>query len=412
MQKRKRIRIFLSLLLFLGVLSNHLPETSTQYLYAQSELSEKELYSTTCALMDGYSGRILFGKKETTPRANASTTKILTCIIALEEAKPDDMVTASRRAVRQPKVRLGMKEGQKYKMKDLLYCLMLESYNDCAVAIAEKVGGSVEKFAEKMNQKAKEIGCKDSYFITPNGLDEKDKSDYHHTTARDLCKIMQYCVWESSQKDLFLKITQRKQYTFSDEQSNTYVLNNHNQLLNTMQGAISGKTGFTADAGYCYVMAYEREGKRFCVALLGCGWPNQKNYKWKDAKKIIDFAVETFKCCTLYSFPPQSGIKKYGSYHGQASWLKWKKPILLQPYIHPPEKIKRYMVKDTDRIHYRITSTKKEKEKGKEEIQIGRYQIFLGTECVENYEVYVNQTLKEWNLWDILRLVVGTFLLS
>ena len=122
---------------------------------ASEEPKENELYAKAAVLMDGDSGRILFSKNGSEALANASTTKILTCILALESGKTEEIVTASARAANAPKVHLGMQAGQQFYLKDLLYALMLESFNDCAVAIAEHVSGSTEAFAEKMNMKAK-----------------------------------------------------------------------------------------------------------------------------------------------------------------------------------------------------------------------------------------------------------------
>ena len=157
---------------------------------AEEPPKETELYAKSAVLMDADSGRILYEKNGHEAMANASTTKILTCILALENCDLDSKVTVSQNAASQPKVHLGMHEGQTFYLKDLLYGLMLESYNDCAVAIAEHIAGSTENFADMMNEKAKEIGCGDSYFITPNGLDKKDDVSFHHTTAADLAKIM------------------------------------------------------------------------------------------------------------------------------------------------------------------------------------------------------------------------------
>lgn len=152
------------------------------------------LYALSAVLMDGDSGRVLYEKEGETPRANASTTKVLTCILALENGKGDDYVQVSSNAAAQPDVRLGIQKGEQYYLEDLLYSLMLQSHNDAAVAIAEHIGGSVEGFAAMMNQKAKEIGCTDTHFVTPNGLDAKDDGGSHHTTARDLALIMRYAI--------------------------------------------------------------------------------------------------------------------------------------------------------------------------------------------------------------------------
>ena len=134
------------------------------------------LNSTSAVMIDGGSGRVLVGKNERKIMANASTTKILTCILAIENCDLSDIVVVSKYASTMPDVQLNIKEGQKFYLKDLLYSLMLESHNDVAVAIAEHVAGSVEKFSELMNEKAIELGCYDTNFVTPNGLDGENEN--------------------------------------------------------------------------------------------------------------------------------------------------------------------------------------------------------------------------------------------
>ena len=189
-----------------------------------------------------------------------------------------------------------MANGEQFYLRDLLYSLMLESHNDSAVAIAEQVGGTVEGFARMMNEKAEEIGCKDTYFITPNGLDASDENGKHSTTAEELAKIMRYCIKVSPQKELFLEITQAQNHTFTDvEGKRQFSCNNHNAFLGMMDGALSGKTGFTGDAGYCYVGALKQGERTFIVALLGCGWPNNKGYKWKDTKALMEYGLQKYE---------------------------------------------------------------------------------------------------------------------
>lgn len=253
------------------------------------------LYAQAAVLMDADSGRILFEKNGEEILANASTTKILTCIIALEEGNLDDVATASEHAAAQPKVHLGMRAGEQFVLRDLLYSLMLESHNDSAVAIAEHLAGTTEEFAEKMNQKAKEIGCENTYFITPNGLDAVDENGSHSTTASDLAKIMSYCITESEMKDMFITITGTPSYSFSNVGgTRNFSCSNHNSFLTMMEGAFSGKTGFTGKAGYCYVGALEQDGRTFVVALLACGWPNNKNYKWSDTRKLMEYGLKNY----------------------------------------------------------------------------------------------------------------------
>lgn len=174
----------------------------------KTEVKPSDLYAQSAVLMDADTGRILFAKKGQEALPMASTTKIMTCILALENGTLSDTVKISAEAARQPQVKLGAKEGQKFALEDLLYSLMLESHNDSAVAIAEHIGGSVQEFADMMNEKAEQIGCTDTYFITPNGLDAQDEQGIHHTTAEDLAKIMKYCIMDSGEKSEFLHITQ------------------------------------------------------------------------------------------------------------------------------------------------------------------------------------------------------------
>lgn len=260
------------------------------------------LYATSAVLMDGDSGRVLYEKKGQEFMANASTTKIMTCILALENANLEDTVTVSSYAASMPDVQLHIREGEKYRLGDLLYSLMLESHNDVAVAVAEHVAGSCEEFSKLMNQKAKEIGCKNTLFITPNGLDatildkEGGISDFHGTTAEDLAMIMRYCIQLSPMKDMFTQITSTVSHSFGDLDGNrSFVCSNHNSLFNIMEGVISGKTGFTSKAGYCYVGAVEQEGKTYIVVLLACGWPGNKNYKWRDCETLIGYGVSEYE---------------------------------------------------------------------------------------------------------------------
>lgn len=273
----------------------------------------KQLYAQSAVLMDADSGRILYEKKGSTILPMASTTKIMTCIITLENGNLENQVEVSDYAASMPKVKLYMKKGETYRLKDLLYSLMLESHNDTAVAIAEHIAGSVEGFADLMNQKAVELGCKNTYFITPNGLDAQKeitaedgstKTVIHSTTAEDLARIMSYCIKKSPKKEEFLEITRTPSHTFTNSDgTRSFTCNNHNAFLSMMDGALSGKTGFTGKAGYCYVGALERDGKTFVVALLACGWPNNKTYKWKDTRSLMEYGLSNYESANLAALP-------------------------------------------------------------------------------------------------------------
>lgn len=285
----------------------------------ETTLEEDELYAQAAVLMDAATGRILFGKNEEQIMANASTTKIMTCILALEYGNLQDYVKVSSYAAGMPRVHLGMREGQYFKLEDLLYSLMLESHNDSAVAIAEHIAGSTEKFTVLMNQKARDIGCFNTFFITPNGLDAviKDSGEFHSTTARDLALIMSYCIGRSDKKEEFLKITRTGSHQFGSYKekegemvsgSGQYSCHNHNAFLSMMEGALSGKTGFTGKAGYCYVGALERDGRTFAIALLACSWPNNKTYKWKDSRQLFEYGINNYRYQKVYRPVPTEKI--------------------------------------------------------------------------------------------------------
>ncbi len=276
---------------------------------AETDKKQVRLYAQSAVLMDGDNGRILYEKEGDVFRSMASTTKIMTCILALEKGKPSEICTVSETAAAQPKVHLGAGKGTRFYLKDLLYSLMLESHNDSAVMIAEQIGGSVEGFADMMNEKARELGCKNTCFLTPNGLDRtyrtpEGKEYVHGTTAEDLAAVMRYCIKESPRRKEFLEITRTSGYAFTDvEGKHSFSCVNHNALLSMMEGLLTGKTGFTDKAGYSYVAALEDEGRTYILVLLGSGWPPHKTYKWADARALFDYGKENYHFQEVYREP-------------------------------------------------------------------------------------------------------------
>ena len=250
------------------------------------------LYASGACLMDAESGRILYGKEEQTPLPMASTTKIMTCLLALEQSSPSEEVSFSSRAVSMPKVHLGAAKGTSFSLNDLLYSLMLESHNDSAVAIAEHIGGSVEGFADKMNQKAAELGLTATHFVTPNGLD----ADGHQSTPSDMCRLASY----ACQNKDFLKIIQTPSKTISDNKGHSYSLTNHDAFLSSYSGALGIKTGFTGKAGYCFVGAAKRENLTLTSCVLASGWPPDKSRKWADTKALMDYGFTHFKKQSIF----------------------------------------------------------------------------------------------------------------
>lgn len=353
--------------------------------------SPGSLYALSAVLMDGESGRILYEKDGETPRPNASTTKVMTCILALENGAGDDYVMVSDKAAAQPDVQLGMREGEQYYLEDLLYSLMLMSHNDTAVAIAEHIGGSTEGFARMMNEKAKEIGCTDTYFITPNGLDAEDGKGVHHTTARDLALIMRYAI----RSETFLKITQTREYSFTDlNEKREFSVHNTNALLTMTDGVLSGKTGFTGDAGYCYVCACEKDEKTFVVSLLGCGWPNNKGYKWKDSVKLLDYGEDNFdyekfwKELKFPEVPVKDGVEKNSTFGDTAV-------VSGIPSVSEKEKNKKILMKKGEKISCRLEMPEKLQAPVKKGNRIGTLIYSLGEEELASYPVLADRNVEK-----------------
>ncbi len=251
--------------------------------------SEKEpnVNALSAVLIDADTGRVLWGKNENEPMAMASTTKIMTAIVTLENADINEKVTVSENAARAPKVKMNLQAGEELTLEQLLYALLMQSSNDAAVAIAENVGGSVEEFCEMMNRKAVELGCRDTEFVTPNGLDKGN----HHSTAYDMAIIGAYAI----KNDEFIRISNTQNVSFASNKK-SYSIVNKNQLLNSYEGAIGIKTGFTGKAGHCFVGAAKRGNVTLVSVVLASGWGSAgKARKWSDTKEILNYGFDNYK---------------------------------------------------------------------------------------------------------------------
>lgn len=255
------------------------------------EIELPNIVSEYAILMDGKTGRVLYGKNENQEASMASTTKIMTLIIALENADKEDIVVVGKNATRAPKVKMNLKEGEEIRLLDLMYALMLESSNDAAVAIAEHVGGDVETFCNMMTEKAKDIGAVNTSFKTPNGLD----AEGHYSTAYDMALITRYAL----QNEEFINITNTPAADFRSS-TTSYHFDNKNRLLTTYEGANGVKTGFTNKAGQCFVGSAKRDDMQLISVVLASGWNDSgKEQKWTDTKRLLDFGFENYKYETI-----------------------------------------------------------------------------------------------------------------
>lgn len=369
------------------------------------ESKELQLYAKSAVLMDAESGRVLYEKDSNTHMPNASTTKIMTCILAIENGNLEDEVSVSSYAASMPKVRLGMTTEDKFYLKDLLYSLMLESHNDSAVAVAEHIGGSVEGFADMMNAKAKELGCKDTYFITPNGLDAQDEKGVHGTTAADLAHIMSYCI----KNETFLEITRMPSYSFTNiAGTKAYSCNNHNAFLQMMDGALSGKTGFTGNAGYCYVGALKRDDRTFIVALLACGWPNNKTYKWSDTKQLMNYGLENYNYEDVFEYEKElpnlevkDAVPQNGGLYEMVSVPLKIEPVSLSILKQSSEQV---------HVVYDIPKTIEAPVKAGE--KIGTVTYYLGEKKIGEFPIVMEGSAEKQNLSWYVNYLLERFLME
>ena len=288
------------------------------------------LYAKSALLMDGTSQRILLEKDAQTELPMASTTKIMTCLYALEHGNLNDIVTFSERAAAAPKVHLGAKAGSQFLLSDLLYAMMLESYNDAAVAVAEHIGGSVEAFCAAMTEEARDFGCYQTSFETPNGLD----SENHYTTRHDLAII----TCRALSNDNFRRIIREPSYTIKEMTGGTaYVLNNKDAFLTSYPGAIGVKTGFTGDAGYCFVGAVESGDRLLISVVLGSGWPPDRSRKWQDTRKLMNYGMEQYENITLS--PGEDLPGQLSVLHGQAQICDINIPEDVTLLLRPDEAV-------------------------------------------------------------------------
>ena len=359
----------------------------------QAEGTPENLYARSAVLMDADTGRILFGKNDNEVMPMASTTKIMTLLVTLEHADLDEIVEVSARAASMPDVQLHIREGERYRLQDLCYSLMLESHNDSAVAIAEHVGGTVEGFAAMMNQKAKHLGCYHTYFITPNGLDAEDEHGKHSTTARDLARIMRCCI----KNETFISITREPSWTFTDMDGNrSFTVQNKNAFLQMMEGALTGKTGFTNEAGYCYVGALERGEKRLITVVLACGWPNHKTWKWMDTKALMNYGLEDYHKETVGS--DRMALEPVSVMDGQ----KEKVEILTDAALED------FLLKEDDEFTMEVLVPDILKAPVQAGELVGSVAYYINGQIVDLFPVYTASEVKkidlEWRLRQVIDL--------
>ena len=253
---------------------------------AEQKLSPPSVSAESAVLIEAESGNVVYSKNMHTILPMASTTKVMTALVALELASPDTLITVDAGAVGVEGSSVYLTEGEVLTLEELLYALMLESANDAAAAIAIGLSGSVEEFAAQMNRKSAEMGLQTTHFVNPHGLDDED----HYTSAFELALIAR----EALQNPLFATIVSTRKTTIPHAGiDGNRLLVNHNKLLRIYEGCIGVKTGFTKRSGRCLVAAAERDGVRLISVTLNA--PDD----WNDHSALFDYGFSKYESVTL-----------------------------------------------------------------------------------------------------------------
>ena len=236
--------------------------------------------ASSACVMDKDSGRVLYAKNEDYKLPMASTTKIITAIVAIENANLDNVITITKDCVGIEGSSVYLKEGERWTIRDLLYGLMLRSGNDCAVALAKAISGNIEQFVSLMNSFVKSLGCTNTNLTNPHGL----HNDNHYSTAYDLAKICCYAL----QNNIFSQIVSSKKYSTKID-GVTKVFVNKNKLLYSWENCDGIKTGYTKKAGRCFVGSATENDRQFVCVVLNDG------PMFEDCRKLISSCLAKYK---------------------------------------------------------------------------------------------------------------------
>ncbi len=332
-----------------------------------------QINGSSSVLIEAQSGRILYSNNPNKKLPIASTTKIMTALIALEHGRLDEKVKIKGNSVGIEGSSIYLFNGEEISLRDLVYGLMLRSGNDAAVAIANHISGSVEEFAKLMNEKALEIGAKNTNFTNPHGLHD----DNHYSTAYDLAIITR----EAMKNEEFKKISKSKLYV-ADREINKYFYNK-NKTLNQYDGGDGVKIGYTKKAGRCLVSSATREYVQLIAVVLN-------NYTWfNDCYKLFDYGFENYKPMVIYD--KNQFIKNINVMNGKKDLLPIiTKDELILPLTEDEKKEIKTTIKLPDEFRAPVN-------KGD---SIGNVKVFLKGQLIFTGELIARENIKEKGIID------------
>jgi len=402
----KYLKIILAIFFIISINSNVIAyeiEEDTDYVWLKEEIANSEsvkqpvLNSRNAIVIDRDSKTILYGKNENKQVPMASTTKIMTAIVLLENLgenynlKLDTEIEVCKQAASIGGSRLGLKTGDKITVNDLLYGLMLCSGNDAAIQIAVSVSGSVENFGNLMNKKAEELGLKNSHFITPHGLDEEE----HYTTAYELALIADYAL----NIEKFSEVVKTKTHTVTIN-GNSKTITNTNELLGYLDGVNGVKTGFTNGAGRCLVTSVERNGFNIITVVLGA---DTKKFRTKDSISLIEYVYSNYELVNLEEIINQEfdkwrkvNEKRIYIYKGKNKDIKTE----LGEYKYKIYPIKKENIKDIN-IEIENVNTYFEAPVSKNAL-VGEMVLSLGEQEFLNINILTNERVERKEIKDYI----------
>lgn len=351
--------------------------------YATPNISAKSAIA-----IEASTGRILYEKNPNEKVPMASTTKIMTAIIALEQNLMDDTVIVSNNAAWTGGSSVNLKSGDEIELSELMYGLMLNSGNDAAVAIAEHTSGTVLEFAKLMNEKAKELGAFNTNFVTPHGLDSPE----HYSTAYDMAIITKYALNNPTLR----KLVSTSHYTMKFKNGKTKELSNTNPLLSFYQGANGVKTGYTGLAGKCLVASAKRDDMEIIAVLLGD--PSSKA-RINDSVKILDYCFNNYKLYDLRELYPLNfsiTIKK-----GICSNVK---PIYQSSLFLPLTDIEKNNIITRKILRENITAPLEINE------PLGTIQFLISNETVAEINILAPYTIERLSIIEYIKKIGNSYL--
>ena len=345
-----------------------------------------DINSRKAVIIERNSKKILYGKKENERSKMASTTKIMTALVVIQNTNLNNIVEVSKKAAGIGGSKLKLKKGDKITVKDLLYGLMLKSGNDAAVALAEYVGGSIEEFAKLMNKNAEDLGLNNTHFVTPHGLDDEE----HYTTAYELALITDYAL----KNEVFAEIVKTKSASITVN-GQTRIINNTNELLGNLNGVYGVKTGFTNDAGRCLVTAIKRGDLDIICVVLGS---DTKKDRTKDSTKLIENAFKNYKTILLNSKINEE-FRKWYNMNFNRIYIEKGDENRLALKLENNEEIKYPILKNTDdKIEINIIANLEQKAPIKMNTEIGKLQIKYDNEIIKEISIINTKNIKKKNI--------------